>query len=126
MTEHILVVDDDPDFAEAVKMTLEVNGFAVEVAFNGRVALESIERKMPAIIILDMLMPVMDGWEFAREFRRIYGRAAPIIVLSAAESAQARASEIEAEDVLSKPFRVQRLLECIRRLLGTEVAPPPT
>jgi DNA-binding response OmpR family regulator len=117
MANHVLIVDDDPDFAEAVQLTLEAHGIAADVANNGHVALGMIDESMPAVVILDMLMPVMDGWSFARELRARHGRAVPIVVLSAAENARARAAEIEAEDVLPKPFKVARLIECIERLV---------
>jgi two-component system, chemotaxis family, chemotaxis protein CheY len=121
MANHVLIVDDDPDFAEAVQLTLEAHGIAAEVANNGHVALGMIDVSPPAVIILDMLMPVMDGWSFARELRSRHGKTIPIIVLSAAENVRARAAEIEANDVLPKPFKVARLIECVERLVNPSV-----
>src|SRR6476620_3075132 len=96
----VLVVEDDPDLAGVVRDILESVGYAVDVARNGLDALLQVERHMPAVIVLDMLMPVMDGWQFAREYHARYGRASPIIVVTAAEHARQRAAEISADDVL--------------------------
>jgi DNA-binding response OmpR family regulator len=63
-----------------------------------------------------MLMPIMNGWEFAREFNARYGHAAPILVLTAAENANARAAEIDADGVIPKPFDTKQLLATIRSL----------
>ena len=61
---------------------------------------------MPDLILLDMLMPVMDGWQCARELRARYGRSVPIVIVTAAEHARASAAQIGADAVLSKPFEV--------------------
>ena len=63
----MLVVDDDPDMAEAMVLVLDAAGYAARSAQNGKQALEEVAAQMPALILLDMLMPVMNGWQFARE-----------------------------------------------------------
>ena len=70
---------------------------------------------MPALIVLDMLMPVMNGWQFAREFRARYGPGVPIVVATAAEHVQHRGDEIDAAGVLPKPFEVSDLLRLVAR-----------
>src|SRR5262245_18107977 len=81
---EILLVEDDADLAEVVALVLEQAGFHVAMASNGVEALQRVQNHMPALILLDMLMPVMDGWQFAREFRSRHGAATPIVVLTAA------------------------------------------
>lgn len=121
---HVLVVDDDPDIAESVQLILELDGFEVETTANGREALAAIERRMPAVILLDMLMPIMNGWELAAELARRYPRRPPIIVVTAAEDARVRAEEVAAEDFLKKPFDVTMLRTKVREQLARSVHEP--
>jgi CheY-like chemotaxis protein len=69
-------------------------------------------------VFLDMRMPGMNGWEFAREFRARHGRAAPIVVVTAAENARARAEEIAADGWLAKPFDLEDVLRAAARHAG--------
>ena len=112
----VLVVEDDPDLAALVAMILDDAGFQVRSASDGRQALARVAERMPALILLDMRMPVMNGWEFAREFRAHYGRAAPIVVVTAAENARLRAEEIGAEGWLEKPFELEDVVAVAARL----------
>jgi CheY-like chemotaxis protein len=73
---------------------------------------------MPGLILLDMRMPVMNGWEFAREYRARHGRAAPIVVVTAAEDARARAQEIGADAWLEKPFDLDDVVRMVAQFLG--------
>src|SRR5262245_56710429 len=66
MPDTVLIVDDDIDLAVTVQMVLEASGYQTVIASNGRAALEFVKSNMPSLIILDMTMPVMNGWEFAR------------------------------------------------------------
>lgn len=122
---HVLVVEDDLDLLGLVEMVLQDAGHRVRTASDGRRALERVAEEMPQLILLDMRMPVMSGWEFAREFRSRYGRACPIVVVTAAENAQLRAAEIEAEGWLSKPFELDDVLRMVSRFAaGTNAAHP--
>ncbi len=114
---HVLVVEDDLDLLGLVEMVLQEAGHRVRTATDGLRALERVAEEMPRLILLDMRMPVMNGWEFAREFRSRYGRACPIVVVTAAENAQLRAAEIEAEGWLSKPFDLDDVLRMAARFL---------
>jgi DNA-binding response OmpR family regulator len=124
MPDHVLVVDDDRDLAEALAMILTTYGFEAEAVHDGDEALAAVSARMPSLIILDMLMPRMSGWEFAREFAARYGRAAKIVVVSAAENARQRAAEIAADGVLSKPFDLQQLIELVARLVRRPASAP--
>jgi len=93
-------------------------GYRVRTAVEGQAALARIVEEMPALILLDMRMPGMNGWDFAREFRARHGRAAPIVVVTAAENARASAAEIEADGWLSKPFDLDDVLALAERHAG--------
>lgn len=112
----VLVVDDDPDLLELISFVLEAEGFKTNAAADGVQALGAIEKQMPDLILLDMKMPIMNGWEFAAEFRRMFEVRAPIVVVTAAEDAGKRAEEIGASGWISKPFDVAALVKVVRRL----------
>src|SRR5436190_12173289 len=95
-TSAVLVVDDEPDLLEIVATVLADEGYRVLTARDGLEALQALTRELPGLILLDMKMPRMNGWEFAREFRAQYDDQIPIVVLTAAQDAQRRASEIGA------------------------------
>jgi DNA-binding response OmpR family regulator len=114
----VLVVEDDPDLSALLEMIIADAGYPVRAAANGALALARVEERMPAVVLLDMRMPVMNGWEFAREFRARHGRAAPIIVVTAAENARLRAAEIEADAWLEKPFELDEVLATVARFAG--------
>lgn len=114
----ILVVEDDPDLLALEEMILADAGYRVRTACDGRAALAHVAHEMPALVLLDMRMPGMNGWDFAREFRARYGRAAPIVVITAAENARARAEEIGAEGWLAKPFELDDVLRAVEQHAG--------
>lgn len=111
----VLVVDDDPDMADVIVLVLQRAGYAIRRAENGEQALEAAAAERPALVLLDMLMPVMDGWQCARELRARYGHDVPIVVVSAAEHVGRRGDEIDAEETLPKPFDVADLLTIVAR-----------
>jgi two-component system, chemotaxis family, chemotaxis protein CheY len=114
-TGPILVVDDDEGIREFVQTVLSDEGYEVRTAWHGAAALELLDHVSPSVILLDMRMPVMDGWEFARQYRERPGPHAPIVVVTAARDAIARAAQIAADGVLPKPFRLQQLLDVVDR-----------
>jgi CheY-like chemotaxis protein len=113
----VLVVEDDADLRELVEAVLEDAGYRVMTARDGQVALEQVALELPAVILLDMKMPRMNGWEFAQAFRARYKRRAPIVVLTAAADAGQRAAEVQAEGYLGKPFELDDLLSTVERYL---------
>ncbi|MBN1204795.1 MAG: response regulator [Myxococcaceae bacterium] len=115
----ILVVDDDPDILEALSEILEAEGFEIRRARNGKEALERLEPDPPQLILLDLMMPVMDGWEFAQRMRQRPPAVAsiPLIVLSADRNVGSKALDIGAVGHLAKPFELNDLLDMVRRAL---------
>jgi CheY-like chemotaxis protein len=118
VTPGILVVEDDLDLLGLEEMLLQDAGYRVRTASHGLQALERVAEEMPGLILLDMRMPVMNGWEFAREFRSRHGRACPIVVVTSAENAKLRAKEIEAEGWLAKPFDLDDVLRMVARFVS--------
>lgn len=116
----VLVVEDDPDLAALEADVLKLRGHEVDVASNGREALEAVERSRPDLILLDIKMPVMNGREFADEYRRREAATAPIMVVTAADDAQRRAAEVGASGWIAKPFDPEVLLEKVTTLLKQE------
>jgi DNA-binding response OmpR family regulator len=119
-TGRVLVVDDDPDILDALSEILEVEGYEVQRARNGREALERLEQMLPDVVLLDLMMPVMDGWEFARSLSP--AARPPIIVLSADRNVSTRAREIGALEWLAKPFELSDLLAAVRRAVPTRTS----
>ncbi|NBX93356.1 MAG: response regulator [Proteobacteria bacterium] len=112
----ILVVEDEPDILFSVKTFLESEGYKVFTATNGNEALEVLNKfKLPHLILLDMKMPVMNGWEFLRTFHNIYNHQAPVIIMTAAADAEQRAKEVQASSWIGKPFSFEDISEKIRQ-----------
>jgi CheY-like chemotaxis protein len=111
----ILVIDDDPSILSTVSDILEFEGFPVATASNGAEGLRCVEQARPALVLLDMRMPVVDGWEFARLLRQ-RGITLPIIVMTAAQDARRWAQEIGANGYLAKPFDLTDLVDTVKRL----------
>jgi two-component system chemotaxis response regulator CheY len=113
--EQILVVDDDESIRDLIEIVLAGAGFQVRTASNGAAALDSIRESPPSLILLDMRMPVLDGWGFAQQYHQTPAPHAPIVVISAARDAAARAAEINADGYLGKPFNVAELVGTVRQ-----------
>ena len=114
----VLVVDDDTSILDTVSSILSGEGYDVVSASSGQEALDAVARKLPLLILLDMRMPVMDGWAVARALRG-QGISVPIVVMTAAESAQRWADEVGAEGYLAKPFGLDELLATVERFRGS-------
>jgi DNA-binding response OmpR family regulator len=113
--KRVLVVDDDPDIRELLFTALEDEGFEVVPAGNGQEALAIIKTFRPDVIILDLMMPVMDGWQFARELRA-RDEDIPLVLLSAARDLKTHAKALSAADIIEKPFDLAELLPKIARV----------
>ncbi|HET7636642.1 MAG TPA: response regulator [Candidatus Limnocylindria bacterium] len=113
----ILVVDDDEAILHIVADVLRFEGYRVETALDGAQALQVVERSSPRLVLLDMRMPLLDGWGFARVLRE-RGIHLPILVMTAARDAAGWAAEIGAEGYLAKPFDIAELLDAVRGYAG--------
>jgi DNA-binding response OmpR family regulator len=123
--ERVLIVDDDPDIQRLVSYNLLQAGFAVSTADSGRAALESLQQQRPDLIILDLMLPDIDGMEVCRTLRqRETAVRTPIIILSARGEEKDRVSGFEsgADDYVVKPFSptelVLRVKAIFKRLQG--------
>lgn len=114
-SKAILIVEDDADLRFFMNAALKRSGFKTAEAANGAEALELIEQAEPALILLDMKMPVMNGWEFARLLRERFGSGIPIIVSTAAQDPAGRAQDVDAAAWLAKPFSVADLVATVSR-----------
>ena len=110
----VLVVDDEPDIRATVTAMLEIEGYEVAEAANGADALHAVEHREPDVILLDMRMPVLDGWGFASEMRN-RGHRVPIVVMTAARDAARWAAEIAAAAFIAKPFGFDDLITAVER-----------
>jgi two-component system response regulator MprA len=115
---RILVVDDDRAVRESLRRSLSFNGYSVELAEDGREALEVIARSRPDAVVLDVMMPRLDGLEVCRQLRST-GDDLPILVLTARDSVSERVAGLDAgaDDYLPKPFALEELLARMRALL---------
>jgi len=111
---RVLVVDDELAIRDVVSDALQLEGYPVATAANGFEALEILEHERPKVILLDMRMPLLDGWGFARELK-LRGIQVPIVVLTAAQNARRWADEIGAASYLAKPFDLNDLLAIVER-----------
>jgi DNA-binding response OmpR family regulator len=110
---RVLVVDDDDNLREMMAQLLTLEGFDAEVAKNGEDALNKAHAYRPSVIVLDMMMPVMDGWAFRAHQRHDAAIATiPVIILSAAPLE--RLTNVGANAVLQKPFDYDRLVAAVR------------
>jgi DNA-binding response OmpR family regulator len=122
----ILVVDDEANIVELVRLYLRSEGYQVESACDGREALEKIATLHPSLVVLDLMMPEVDGWEVTRRLRETGGRT-PIIMLTAKgdDADKIVGLDMGADDYLAKPFNPRELLARIRAILRRATAPAP-
>lgn len=116
-SKRILIVDDDVGIQQLLEMALEAEGYSVSVAGDGLEALDRVDEEVPDLVILDLMMPRMDGFGFARELveRGIRDRL-PIMVVTAANGAEHRGRAINAEAYVDKPFNLSQFLERVADL----------
>lgn len=120
MSDRILVVDDEKDLVELVKYNLEKEGFEVAVAYDGEGAIATGEREIPSLIVLDIMLPNIDGLEVCRRLKRNPVTAhIPIIMLTAKgeEADRVVGLELGADDYVVKPFSVRELIARVKTVL---------
>ncbi len=123
---RILVVDDDRAVRESLRRSLQFNGYTVDLACDGRQALDSLDDQRPDAMVLDLMMPRVDGLQVCRQLRGT-GDDLPILVLTARDAVSDRVAGLDAgaDDYLPKPFALEELLARLRALLrrsGTDDA----
>jgi two-component system OmpR family response regulator len=118
---HVLVVDDEEHITELLSMGLSMKGFEVERAASGRAALESIERRRPDLVILDVMLPDLDGFEVARRLRQSEGAGTqvPVIFLTARDTTPDKIAGLRlgSDDYVTKPFSIEELVERVKAVL---------
>src|SRR5436189_943906 len=117
----VLVVDDEEHITELVAMGLTYNGFEVERVASGRKALDAVERKRPDLIVLDVMLPDLDGFEVARRLRQTEGAGTrvPVIFLTARDTTQDKVEGLRlgSDDYVTKPFSIEELIERVKAVL---------
>jgi two-component system phosphate regulon response regulator PhoB len=122
----VLVVDDDAALRHMLHFFFELNGYQVLTAENGAEALSLADKERPDAIILDLVMPLMDGFEFLRLLRKNPAtRDIPVIVVSVRDTEEdiARGWELGADFYLTKPFRLSELFSVVRNLTAAQPTP---
>ena len=117
MSQKVLVVEDDINIAELLRLYLQKDGFEVSHAADGGKAVEMAKEIQPDLVLLDIMLPVMDGWQVCRELRK--SMKMPIIMLTAKGETEDKVSGLEmgADDYIVKPFEVKELLARVHAVL---------
>ena len=117
---RVLIVDDEPDILLMLRLSLEAEGFETALAADGERAVERLSEESFDCVLLDVMMPVLDGWGVLEHVQRSEGEAPPIIVVSAKSSDHdvARALRLGAAEYISKPFEVANLSKTINRVVA--------
>ena len=125
MSTKILVVDDDVNICELLRLYLEKEGFSPVFAHDGRAALEAFGEHAPALILLDIMLPGLDGWQVCREIRK--SSAVPIIMLTAKGEVfdKVLGLELGADDYVTKPFDAKEIIARMKAVLRRAAADAP-
>ena len=117
MSNKILVVDDDLNICELLKLYLENDGYTVITANDGKAAVDAFEAKSPDLVLLDIMLPKMDGWQVCREIRKT--SSAPIIMLTAKGETfdKVLGLELGADDYVTKPFEAKEVMARVKAVL---------
>lgn len=116
----VLVVDDDPELRDLLSLTLRLDGHSVSTAVHGGDALAQLPVVRPSVILLDLMMPVMDGAEFCRRVREHTDFAStPILCMSAKHSAKSEATALGIPCIV-KPFELEEISRTVRELAGEQ------
>lgn len=124
MSKRVLIIDDDEDMQDLLREALEIEDYEVMVAEDGIVALDTIKDSPPDLILLDLMMPRMDGSTFAHELReQNLASTVPIIVVSADVNAKQKVEQMGADSYITKPFDLHHLLDEVSHF--TDPLTPP-
>jgi CheY-like chemotaxis protein len=114
---HILIVEDDPDILSSLAEAIREEGFEVETAANGYQALSRLEHQRADLILLDLMMPLMDGWKFLEIARRRFPALnAPVVLLSAVHNLTEEARRLGVSGFLAKPFDLEDVARVVHQL----------
>jgi two-component system chemotaxis response regulator CheY len=117
--KDVLVVEDEPYLCDLIADVLEAEGHTTRKASNGLDALELLSDRKPQLVLLDLMMPVMDGWEFMIELRANPAwRDIPIVIITAVFDVAKTETIVGASAVLTKPFDIDQLSDVVRRYAG--------
>jgi two-component system OmpR family response regulator len=126
---YVLVVDDEEHITEMLAMGLGFNGFEVERAATGRGALDAVARRRPDLMVLDVMLPDLDGFEVARRLRQAEGAGTrvPIIFLTARDATADKVEGLRlgSDDYVTKPFSIEELIERVRAVLRRSIGTGP-
>lgn len=128
MTEerkHILIVDDEPRMVRFVRMNLELEGYQVSTASSGMEAIEKVRTELPDLVILDIMMPEMDGYETLERIRQISNVPVIMLTVKAEEEDKVRGLELGADDYVTKPFSPRELASRVKAALRRAEMPSP-
>jgi DNA-binding response OmpR family regulator len=114
----VLVVEDEPQMRQVLAWALEDEGLPVQTASDGSEALEVAQAQRPALVVLDMGLPIVDGYGVASGLRTTYGQEVPILVVTADGRAAEKARRVGAYSYLSKPFDLSDFVDAVRRGLS--------
>ncbi|RLT46818.1 MAG: DNA-binding response regulator [Chloroflexi bacterium] len=116
-SRRILVVDDEPRMTRFIRMNLDLEGFSVHEAFDGKEALDRVREVLPDLVILDVMMPKLDGFQTLQMMREV--SSVPVIMLTAraSEDDRVRGLELGADDYITKPFSPRELVSRVRAVL---------
>lgn len=120
---RVLVVEDDPHLRDAIRWLLEDEGLVVDTAEDGQQALDWLAAQRPALIVLDMGLPRVDGDGVAAGLRRAHGSDVPIVLTTADGRAQEKARRVGATAYLHKPFELDHFVQTVRRALDNPSSP---
>ena len=117
MSKHVLIIEDDPNIAELIRLYLEKDGFKVSIASDGKQGLDSFHNLHPDIILLDIMLPEVDGWTVCKEIRKT--DKTPIIMLTAKDGIPDKVEGLSlgADDYISKPFDMKEVIARIHAVL---------
>jgi len=119
MSKKIMVVDDEPDTVDLVKLVLETEGFEVMTAYSGRECLMKLEKEEPDAVLLDIMMPEMDGWEVFKKIREKYNKL-PVAMLTVRNQdidKMLGLHVLKADDYITKPFGRKELVERVKKMV---------
>ena len=117
-TARVLIIDDDEHMLAMLGEVLGLEGYEVLGAMDGAAAVGAIRKSRPDLILLDLMMPVMDGYSFLELYRQLPGPHVPVVIITAAAREQREGAADKADEMILKPFSVDHVLQIVNRYTG--------